>query len=328
VRKILFAMLLTLTVGLTAFAQSQRGGLRSRIESKLRAKYEKGVYDTLYIKRPGGKLRLKMRGNLSGTTIESKDKAEGGTIEAKYKTATRGTISVGASYLGISLTVSVNPGSLAGKNKDIEYNLNAYGNRFGLEACFQDSKTLSGDIRQNEYSYHMAKGDLRYTMFSFTGYYAFNHRRFSYPAAFTQSYIQKRSAGSWLVGCAFQSGRIKTTDNAPDELKDTSVSTNSFAIGGGYGYNFVVKKWLFHASAQPSLIVYSNNSFYAKGEKGNEGTYFPKMIINTRAAIVYNISWKYFVGSTFLFNTTALGDLENHTSLLNWRACAFVGIRL
>lgn len=40
-----------------------------------------------------------------------------------------------------------------------------------------------------------------------TGYYTFNHRRFSYPAAFTQSYIQRRSAGSWLAGISYQSSR-------------------------------------------------------------------------------------------------------------------------
>lgn len=313
---------------LVSFAQSRREEVRNRIDSTLRANYARANYDTLYMTRPESKLTLKLRGNLSGTTIKGKDKEEEGTINSDLRTKTRGTISVGASYLGISAAVAVNPARLAGKNKDMEYNINAYGNRFGLEACYQDSKTLSGDIRQNDYKYYLEKGDVRYRMFTVTGYYVFNHRRFSYPAAFTQSYIQKRSAGSWLVGATFQSGRIKDTDDAPDLLQDTRLSMTSFAVGGGYGYNFVVKKWLFHASTQPCLIVYNRNSVRLNGEKQKTGTYFPEMIFNTRAAIIYNINQRYFAGSTFLFNTTMLGNRNHYTDILKWRARAFVGVRL
>lgn len=321
-------ILLTLMVGLTASAQDQRESVRTRIETALRANYERGSYDTLYIKRPDSKLLLRLRGNLSGTTIKSKDKEAEGTIRSKLSTDTRGTISVGASYLGVSAAVALNPSRLAGKNKDMEYNINFYGNRFGIEACYQDSKTLSGDITRDDDSYHLAKGDVRYRMLNITGYYAFNHRRFSYPAAFTQSYIQKRSAGSWLLGCTFQSGRIKETDDAPDELNNTRLSMNCFAIGGGYGYNFVVRKWLFHASLQPSLIVFNDNSVRVSGKKFKQETHFPEMIFNTRAAIIYNINQRYLAGATFLFNTTMLGDRNDYTDVLKWRARAFVGIRL
>lgn len=321
-------MLLTLTAGLTASAQSEREGMGHRIESALRANYEKVNYDTLYLMRPNSKLTLKLRGNLSGTHIKSKDKEADGTVKSDLKTKMRGTISVGVSYLGISAAVAVNPARLAGKNKDMEYNINAYGNRFGLEACYQDSKTLSGDIRQNEYKFHLEKGDVRYTMLSVTGYYAFNHKRFSYPAAFTQSYIQKRSAGSWLLGATYQSGRIKDTKDAPEILENTRLAMTSFAVGGGYGHNFVAKKWLFHISAQPNLIVYNRNSIRINGEKQKSGTYFPEMIFNTRAAIVYNFNPRYFAGSTFLFNTTLLGNDNHYTDILKWRARAFVGVRL
>ena len=313
---------------LVSSAQEQQGRMRDRIESALRTNYEKVNYDTLYLTRPDSKLTLKVRGNLSGTTIKGKDKAEGGTIKSDFKTSTRGTVSIGASYLGISAAVAVNPGRLSGKNKDMEYNINAYGNRFGLEASYQDSKTLSGDVRQGEKTYNLEKGDVRYTMLTITGYYAFNHKRFSYPAAFTQSYIQKRSAGSWLVGATFQSGRIKNTKDAPAALQDTRLAMTSFAIGGGYGYNFVVKKFLFHASTQPCLIVYDHNSIRVGGKKEKTGTYFPEMIINTRAAIIYNFNQRYFAGTTFLFNTTTLGNRNHYTDILKWRARAFVGVRL
>ena len=313
---------------LTASAQSKREVMRERVDSVLRKNCEKGSYDTLYMKRPDSKLTLKLRGNLSGFYQRSKFSENGVRYNAKLNTDTRGTISAAATYYGVTAGLALNPARLSGKNKDIEFNINAYGNRFGLEANYQESKTLSGDINYNDGSFHVNKGDVKLTLVTVTGYYAFNHRHFSYPAAFTQSYIQKRSAGSWLVGATYQGGRIKTTDDAPAEMGKTRTTMNTFAIGGGYGYNLVAGKWLFHASAQPTLIVFNDIDIEENGMKRDGKTHFPEMITNTRAAIVYNFSQKYFAGSTFLFNTTLLGDNDDYTRQTKWRARAFFGIRL
>ena len=76
-----------------------------------------------------------------------------------------------------------------------------------------------------------------------------------------------------------------------------SVYVGNFAIGGGYGYNLVAKKWLFHLSAQPNVIIFNSNSVKMNGEKRSESLHFPEMIVNSRAAIIYNINTKYFVGT-------------------------------
>jgi hypothetical protein len=319
---------MALAVELTAFAQTRRDVVRERVDSVLRKNYEKGSYDTLYMKRPDAKLTLKFRGNLSGYYQHSTFSENGVHYNAKVNTDTRGTLSAAATYYGISAGLALNPARLAGKNKDMEFNLNAYGNRFGLEASYQDSKTLSGDINYNDGSFHINKGDVKLILVTVTGYYAFNHKRFSYPAAFTQSYIQKRSAGSWLVGATYQGGKIKATDDAPAEMTQTSTTMNTFAIGGGYGYNLVAGKWLFHASAQPSLIIFNDIDIKENGVSRDGKTHFPEVITNTRAAIIYNFSQKYFAGSTFLFNTTLLGDNDDYTRQTKWRARAFFGIRL
>lgn len=319
---------MTLSVGLTASAQSKRDVVRERVDSVLRKNYEKGSYDTLYMKRPDSKLTLKLRANLSGVYQRSKFNDNGNQYNAKLNTDTRGTISAAATYYGVTAGFALNPARLAGKNKDMEFNLNAYGNRFGLEANYQESKTLAGDIDHNAGTFHINKGDVKMTLVTVTGYYAFNHRHFSYPAAFTQSYIQKRSAGSWLVGATYQGGRIKTTDDAPATMSKTCITMHAFAIGGGYGYNFVTGKWLFHASAQPTLIIFNDNDIEENGVNRDGKTHFPEIITNSRAAIVYNFSQKYFVGSTFLFNTTLAGDNNDYTRQTKWRARAFFGIRL
>jgi hypothetical protein len=320
-------ILMTLLVGLTASAQSKREAMRERMDNVLRKNYEKVSYDTLYMKRPDYKLTVRMRGNLSGYYQDSKFNENGYRYNAKVNTETRGTISAAATYYGVTAGLALNPARLAGKNKDLELNINAYGNRFGLEANYQDSKTLSGHI-DGDRRYHISKGDLKLSLLTITGYYAFNYHHFSYPAAFTQSYIQKRSAGSWVVGLTYQGGRLKTTDDAPADMVKTRVTMNSIAVGGGYAYNLVAGKWLFHASAMPSLIVFNDINIKENGVKHDGKTHFPEVITNTRAAIVYNFSQKYFAGSTFFFNTTLLGDNDEYSHQTKWRARAFFGFRL
>ena len=323
-------MMLMLMVGGIAFAQTKREQVRDRVDSVLRTKYEKVSYDTLYMKRPDAKLTLKFRGNLSGNSIRVKQTTDE-QVRAKLSTDLRATVSASATYYGITAGLAINPAQIGGKkNKDWELNLNAYFNRFGIEVGYQYAKTLSGNFTYgHDESWHLPKDYLRLSNIYVTGYYAFNHRRFSYPAAFTQSYIQKRSAGSWLVGFSYQGGSIKTTDKATDELDVTARwYVGNLAIGGGYGYNLVAKKWLFHLSAQPNIIIFNSNSTKIDGEKSSESLHFPEMIVNSRAAILYNISPKYFVGSTVLVNTTVLGDTDDYTRQVKWRARAFFGMRL
>ena len=130
------------------------------------------------------------------------------------------------------------------------------------------------------------------------------------------------------MGATYQGGKLKTTDDAPADMVKTRITMNTFAIGGGYGYNLVAGKWLFHASAQPTLIIFNDNDIEENGVNRDGTTHFPEIITNTRAAIIYNFSQKYFAGSTFLFNTTLLGDNNDYTRQTKWRARAFFGFRL
>ena len=47
------------------------------------------------------------------------------------------------------------------------------------------------------------------TVKGFNIYYIFNHRRFSYPAAFSQSTTQRKSAGSPLIGIGYTKHTLK-----------------------------------------------------------------------------------------------------------------------
>ena len=162
-------------------------------------------------------------------------------------------------------------------------------------------------------------------------YYCFNHCRFSFPAVFNQSYIQRRSAGSWLAGISYQGGSIKTTDelkarsqNAPD----INIGVGHLGIGGGYGYNWVLgRRWLLHLSGLPTFVVYSRK-FTVNGERKRAQHMRFNMLFNERAAIVRNFSLRYFAGVTLVMNNSVFDDAAVIVNQNKWRARAFFGMRL
>ena len=196
---------------------------RERMDSVLAARYYKIPYDTNYVVRPQGRLTLKVRMNQTGNSIHAKGTVNGLYSKADLSTSHKTTFSLAAVYRGIGVGFAVNPAKWKGIYKDYEFNLNYYSNRLSLDLSYQRSESLAGDIKGDRGEQHLLDEDLKMKVLNMVGYYAFNHRRFSFPAAFTQSYIQRRSAGSWLAGISYQGGSIETTDklkernpNAPD----------------------------------------------------------------------------------------------------------------
>ena len=92
-------------------------------------------------------------------------------------------------------------------------------------------------------------------------YYLFNGKRFSYAAAYDQSVIQKRSAGSFMVGAMYYRNRVKYVHdfNAPFIFMMGNIGKmeqSQLNIGGGYAYNWVPTKGLLvSAMAMPMLSV-------------------------------------------------------------------------
>lgn len=322
-------LIIMLMMTFTAVAQTKKERLKARIDSTLQAKYNKVNYDTVFISRPQAGITLKLRGNVSGNLLKTKGKYNGVDASSKLSTDTKATLSIGVNYQGIAAGLAINPSKLKGRNNDYELNVNTYSNRYSIDATYQMSKTLSGDIRMGDDSYHVDRGFLKTNMFYLTGNYTFNYKRFSYPAAFSQSYIQKHSAGSWLVGFSLEGGTMKTTDEVPEGTPELHFGVGNFAIGGGYGYNLVVRdKWLFHLSAMPMLVVFKTDKVTLDGERQKMPTNFPEMILNERMAIVYNISPKYFLGLTGVANNTLFESRSRSIRQSKWQTKLFLGIRL
>ena len=315
-----------------SYCQSRDQQMRAQVDSVLTERYYKTPYDTNYVVRPEGRLTLKVRLNQTGNDFHARGTVNGIYSKADLKTSHKTTFSVAGIYRGIGVGVAINPYKWSGVYKDYEFNLNYYSSRLSLDASYQRSTSLAGDIERGDDDSRLESGDITLKVLNLAGYYAFNHRRFSYPAAFTQSYIQRRSAGSWLAGISYQGGSIETTDalkernpNAPE----TRIYIGHFGIGGGYGYNWVIgKKWLLHFSMLPTFVVHNRNNFTVNGERKRAQHMRFNMIFNERAAIVYNFSPRYFAGTTLVMNNSVFDDDVVVVNQNKWRARAFVGMRL
>ena len=328
---LLTAALLALAAPLTAQTLSQ-AERRARVDSVLSQRYYKTPYDTNYVVRPEGRLTLKVRMNQTGNDLHAKGTVNDVHAKADLSTSHKTTFSLGAIYRGIGIGVAVNPAKWKGVYKDYELNFNYYSSRLSLDLSYQRSESLTGKMYLDDVPKHLQSGDATMRVLNVAGYYTFNHRRFSFPAAFTQSYIQRRSAGSWLVGFSYQGGNIKTTDallarnpNAPE----TRIYTGHFGIGGGYGYNWVLgRKWLLHFSMLPTFVVYNRNNMTVRGERKKAQHMRFNMIFNERAAVVYQFSPRYFAGATLVMNNSVFDDDAVVVNQNKWRARVFLGIRL
>lgn len=319
-------------IGCVLYAQSRNQQIRARVDSVLTERYFRTTYDTNYVVRPEGKLTLKVRMNQTGNSFHAKGTVNDIYSKADLKTSHKTTFSVAGNYRGIGLGLAINPSKWKGIYKDYEFNLNYYSSRISLDFSYQRATTLAGDIHRGDHIERLEADDLTLKVVNLAGYYTFNHRRFSFPAAFTQSYIQRRSAGSWLAGISYQGGSIKTTDdlkarnpNAPD----VNINIGHIGIGGGYGYNWVLrKKWLLHFSMLPTFVIYNRNKFTVNGERKVAQHIRFNMIFNERAAVVYNFSPRYFAGVTLVMNNSIFDDDAVVVNQNKWRARASFGIRL
>ncbi len=153
----------------------------------------------------------------------------------------------------------------------------------------------------------------------FNAYYIFNHGRFSYPAAFSQSTQQKVSCGSWMAGLGYTKNSLEVDYERLQRLVDSSlgrytvtldsglmfhkVSYHDFSISGGYAYNWVFSRnWLFGASLQAAL-AYKKSEGDVAGDD-SQGFDFANVNLDGvgRFGIVYN-NMRWYSGASIIVHS-------------------------
>ncbi len=107
--------------------------------------------------------------------------------------------------------------------------------------------------------------------------YMFNNRHFSWPAAFGENAVQRKSCGSWSIGFQYNHQRVTfDADQLPDHLQEqmdptllfNKVDYHDYSVNVGYSYNWVLGKNLLYAiSLMPSIGYRRSNITESEVEK-------------------------------------------------------------
>ncbi|MBR6438704.1 MAG: DUF4421 family protein [Bacteroidales bacterium] len=339
-------LLLVLIALICCFQATAQRKFLKKVDDYLSKGYYKVNYDTAYIGRPVGTKWTAMvkpifsysQLDFSGIMIYHDDDTgedEYVNFKSKLDSDINPKLSFSISYLGLSAGTgfSLNKVTGQGKKTDADFSLSSYGNSFGIEFAINYYKSFTGNYDYWDDSIHLRLIIPREFVSQITldldFYYAFNNKRFSYPAAFSQSYIQKKSAGSLLIGGSLHANEILAGDStAGTEI--FCLENYSLGIGVGYAYNLVINKhMLFHLSLLPYVVFDGGTSLrhLGKGELKGVKTDFPEMYVILRNAFIYNYKG-WFFGTNLQLNQSYFksGDAIKMTST-QWLASCFVGFR-
>ena len=219
-------------------------------------------------------------------------------------------------FLGYSFDVKDIFGGHKNKAKKTEMALNLYSSKFGVDLYWRktgsDFKIRSyNGFQLNTPTKNMDFNGFQSKIKGLNAYWIFNYKRFSYPAAYSQSTNQRKSAGSLMAGFSYSQHNISFDyDKLPTEMRDQlhnallfkKVKYSDYSLCLGYGYNWVfAKNWVSNLSLLPA-------SAYKKSKINDTPqphTHWIKDInfdLITRASIVYNNS-KYFAGAALVMHT-------------------------
>lgn len=223
-------------------------------------------------------------------------------------------------FLGWSVDVEDIFGNKQGKSKKTEYNLSLYSAKVGADFYYLKSgnqfkvKSLSGfdNMGDNAVGKEFRFDGLKVNMMGINAYYIFNNRRFSYPAAFSQSTNQRKSAGSFLTGFSYSTHKLTfdRTQLPPEvaaqlepSLRFQKIRYNDYSLNFGYAYNWVFAKNCLACLSVTPAVAYKQAYITSKEEDYDATAYHSiNFDVITRAAIVYNNA-KYYVGASLLAHT-------------------------
>lgn len=309
--------------------RSRRAEVKRRLDNYLDGRDQRAHVrvDTLYLMRPEQPIRLRAQIVTSGTKMAFVARPDGNDLRVDLSSRIKTALSLGAAYRGLSASISIRPLNLLGRNSDSELTLASYTNRYGVDLSLQSTRTYAGHAQLSGTTSVIEAGSLHHTSATLSGYYALNHRKFSIPAAFSQSWIQRRSAGSVLLGATATLGRI---DRPGDVEGMRRIDYGYVSLGAGYGYNMVLRSgWLIHLSALPQLVLYSRG--YLLGDLGARSftdTPALELVSVGRLAVIRSFS-RYFVGVSSHVLLARIGSPDGfQLSTERWRSRLFFGVRL
>lgn len=230
-------------------------------------------------------------------------------------------------FLGYTLDIAHLGGGGSSKQ---DFTLSLYSNQIGVDLFWRKSGSdyklrnvqLASDINTSALE-NEPFGDFRATVRGLNLYYITNHRKFSYPAAYSQSTVQRRSVGSFLLGLGYTwhslevdwqkfnslvERKLQLTDasNVVDTtLLFSRVEYTDLSFTVGYTYNWVfAHNWLFNISLSTGL-AYKHSSSNAEHSSFSLRNFdFKNFNLDEtlRTGIVWN-NTKWYAGMSAIFHS-------------------------
>ncbi len=279
-KQALYALvILTLTM-LCCQVSAQTGvhKLLKKMSTKKDSMVVRGV-DRRYIDIPDQPWLIMLRGNISQTIVSMK--TNGSVLDEEYdndtRLVTRPSKKIGfkVGYRGCGIGYMVNVGG----DKGTRLTLGATGKSYSLNVryhSFENSHPdidMVSDLLTEEDLVEMKNVKLidpiKVKTLLADAYYMFNGKKFSYAAAYKQSVIQKRSAGSLIVGGMFNYTDINYAADSNGDLIFLMhglgrVKLWQGSVGVGYAYNWVpCRGLLINVMAMPMLTFVNKLKAYA-----------------------------------------------------------------
>jgi hypothetical protein len=333
--------------------------------------------DRNYIDAPKKPWQIIAKGNVNQTIVSMN--ADGNILGVDYsarpylKTQPSQYVGFWAGYRGYGIGYTVNVGGDKGSNLVFGATGGAYGINVRIHSFDNSNPSINlnsellSEEEQKTWNDVQLIDPIHVRTVIADGYYMFNGKKFSYAAAYDQSVIQKRSAGSLMAGLMYNYTHIDYATDLNGDLVYLmhglgKVKLWQGSAGVGYAYNWVPARGLLvnvmlmpmvtfvnklkvfaYATNVPELMT--DERFWGddiSNEEWDEWFYSNVHItpmgdktinsgislgFDTRMSVTYNFG-RYFISAYGQFNNIRYRHQSTHGYLNDWFINTAIGIRL
>ena len=359
-----------------AMAQGKLATFAKKVGTLIDTMAVKGL-DRNYIDAPEKPWQLIAKGNVNQTIVSMN--ADGNILGVDYsarpylKTQPSQYVGFWAGYRGYGIGYTVNVGGDKGSNLVFGATGGAYGVNVRIHSFDNSNPSINlnsellSEEEQETWDDVQLIDPIHVRTVIADGYYMFNGKKFSYAAAYDQSVIQKRSAGSLMAGLMYNYTHIDYATDLNGDLVYLmhglgKVKLWQGSAGVGYAYNWVPARGLLvnvmlmpmvtfvnklkvfaYATNVPELMT--DDRFWSEdisNEEWDEWFYSNVHItpmgdktinsgislgFDTRMSVTYNFG-RYFISAYGQFNNIRYRHQSTHGYLNDWFINTAIGIRL
>ena len=220
-------------------------------------------------------------------------------------------------FLGWAVDADGLYGKKNGKKRGREFDLSLYSSKLGVDIFYKRTGNsykihkITGFSDRIPTDYSEDFNGLKVKMKGLNLYYIFNNRRFSYPAAFSQSTNQRRSAGSFITGFSVSAHNLDfdytqlppiIQETMNPGMKVNHIKYTNISLNFGYAYNWVFARNCLACLSLHPAVAYKTSRIRKAEEETDEWYKNFNIDFILRVGIVYNNS-KYFAGTSFVGRT-------------------------